>query len=181
MLLAFLRVAEDEHPWRREPSHGSASLVLSFRAEREICCVRRSVEESTPRRFAPRNDTSNRTTWPKNTKTSSPEKEKRLRENGTKSRLPESHVPRLRERVGTKQSRYMIATRLPWRHRARPSATLHEIQSQPAKVNLEIDVTGATRVCQASTLKPVAGSSSAQSATSMLTILFIGIAVSLLL
>src|ERR1700756_5705025 len=69
------------------------------------------------------------TNWPKNTKTSSPEKEKRLRENGNKSRLPESHVPRLRERVGTKQSRYMIATRLPWRQRARPSATLHEIQS----------------------------------------------------
>src|SRR5438132_13932981 len=82
--------------------------------------------------FAPRNDNSKRTTWPKNTKTSSPEKEKRLRENGTKSRLPESHVPRLRERVGTKQSRYIIATRLPWSHRARPSATLHEIQSQPA-------------------------------------------------
>ena len=36
MLLAFLRVAEDERPWRREPSHGSASLVLSFRAERNL-------------------------------------------------------------------------------------------------------------------------------------------------
>ena len=40
----------------------------------------------------------------------------------------ESHVPCFQERVGTGQSRYMIAVRLPWRLRARPSATLHEIQ-----------------------------------------------------
>jgi hypothetical protein len=40
----------------------------------------------------------------------------------------ESHVPCFQERVGTGQPRYMIAMRLPWRLRARPSATLHEIQ-----------------------------------------------------
>ena len=40
----------------------------------------------------------------------------------------ESHVPCFQERVGTGQSRYMIPVRLPWRLRARPSATLHEIQ-----------------------------------------------------
>ena len=40
----------------------------------------------------------------------------------------ESHVPRFQERVGTKHPGYMIPDRLPWRHRARPSATLHEIQ-----------------------------------------------------
>src|SRR5580700_2135317 len=43
----------------------------------------------------------------------------------------ESHVPRFRAGVGTWRSRYMILIRLPWRHRARPSATLHEIQSAP--------------------------------------------------
>ena len=43
----------------------------------------------------------------------------------------ESHVPCFQERVGTGQSRYMIAVRLPWRLRARPSATLHEIQVRP--------------------------------------------------
>src|SRR5271166_3968768 len=40
----------------------------------------------------------------------------------------ESHVPRFRAGVGTWRSGYMIPIRLPWRHRARPSATLHEIQ-----------------------------------------------------
>jgi hypothetical protein len=40
----------------------------------------------------------------------------------------ESHVPRFQERVGTSQPGYMIPVRLPWRLRARPSATLHEIQ-----------------------------------------------------
>ena len=39
----------------------------------------------------------------------------------------ESHVPRFRAGVGTWRSGYMIPIRLPWRHRARPSATLHEI------------------------------------------------------
>ncbi len=43
----------------------------------------------------------------------------------------ESHVPRFRAGVGTWRSRYMIPIRLPWRHRARPSATLHEILSAP--------------------------------------------------
>jgi len=43
----------------------------------------------------------------------------------------ESHVPCFQERVGTSQPRYMIAPRLPWRPRARPSATLHEIQVRP--------------------------------------------------
>jgi hypothetical protein len=42
----------------------------------------------------------------------------------------ESHVPRFRAGVGTWRSRYMIPIRLPWRHRARPSATLHEIQAR---------------------------------------------------
>jgi hypothetical protein len=40
----------------------------------------------------------------------------------------ESHVPCFQERVGTGHPGYMIPDRLPWRHRARPSATLHEIQ-----------------------------------------------------
>ena len=43
----------------------------------------------------------------------------------------ESHVPRFQERVGTSQPGYMIPVRLPWRLRARPSATLHEIQPAP--------------------------------------------------
>ena len=43
----------------------------------------------------------------------------------------ESHVPRFRAGVGTWRSGYMIQIRLPWRHRARPSATLHEIQPAP--------------------------------------------------
>jgi hypothetical protein len=45
----------------------------------------------------------------------------------------ESHVPRFQERVGTSQSGYMIPVRLPWRLRARPSATLHEIQVRPCQ------------------------------------------------
>ena len=40
----------------------------------------------------------------------------------------ESHVPCFQERVGTGHPGYMIPDRLPWRLRARPSATLHEIQ-----------------------------------------------------
>jgi len=43
----------------------------------------------------------------------------------------ESHVPRFRAGVGTWRSGYMIPIRLPWRHRARPSATLHEIPVCP--------------------------------------------------
>jgi len=48
----------------------------------------------------------------------------------------ESHVPRFRAGVGTWRSGYMIPIRLPWRHRARPSATLHEIPSLPRRANL---------------------------------------------
>ena len=44
----------------------------------------------------------------------------------------ESHVPCFQERVGTSIPGYMIPDRLPWRLRARPSATLHEIQVRPA-------------------------------------------------
>ena len=58
------------------------------------------------------------------------EKEKRLSESRY-SALAESHVPRFQERVGTSHPGYMIPDRLPWRHRARPSATLHEIQVHP--------------------------------------------------
>jgi hypothetical protein len=43
----------------------------------------------------------------------------------------ESHVPCFQERVGTSHPGYMISVRLPWRLRARPSATLHEIQVRP--------------------------------------------------
>jgi len=43
----------------------------------------------------------------------------------------ESHVPCFQERVGTSIVGYMIPDRLPWRLRARPSATLHEIGSAP--------------------------------------------------
>lgn len=39
----------------------------------------------------------------------------------------ESHVPCFQERGGTSIPGYMIPDRLPWRLRARPSATLHEI------------------------------------------------------
>ena len=58
------------------------------------------------------------------------EKEKRLSESKY-SALAESHVPCFQERVGTSHPRYMIPDRLPWRLRARPSATLHEIQVHP--------------------------------------------------
>jgi hypothetical protein len=51
----------------------------------------------------------------------------------------ESHVPCFQERVGTCQPGYMIPVRLPWRLRARPSATLHEIQVRAApKCNSEL-------------------------------------------
>ena len=58
------------------------------------------------------------------------EKEKRLSESNDIA-LTESHVPCFQERVGTRHSGYMIQNRLPWRLRARPSATLHEIQVHP--------------------------------------------------
>jgi hypothetical protein len=54
-------------------------------------------------------------------------KEKRLSESKYNA-LAESHVPCFQERVGTSHPGYMIPDRLPWRLRARPSATLHEIQ-----------------------------------------------------
>ena len=60
------------------------------------------------------------------------EKEKRLSESKY-SALAESHVPCFQERVGTRHPRYMIPDRLPWRLRARPSATLHEIQVRSEK------------------------------------------------
>jgi hypothetical protein len=53
----------------------------------------------------------------------------------------ESHVPRFRAGVGTWRSGYMIPIRLPWRHRARPSATLHEIQVCPERQTCLDDAT----------------------------------------
>src|ERR1700734_2841960 len=47
---------------------------------------------------------------------------------------PESHVPRLRARVDT--ILLVCPGRLSWRHRARPSATLHEIQARSQGANL---------------------------------------------
>ncbi len=60
----------------------------------------------------------------------------------------ESHVPRFRAGVGTWRSGYMIPIRLPWRHRARPSATLHEIQVCPERQTCVEDSTRPTRVRQ---------------------------------
>ena len=53
----------------------------------------------------------------------------------------ESHVPRFRAGVGTWRSGYMIQIRLPWRHRARPSATLHEIPVCPEEQTCPYDAT----------------------------------------
>jgi hypothetical protein len=53
----------------------------------------------------------------------------------------ESHVPRFRAGVGTWRSGYMIPIRLPWRHRARPSATLHEIPVCPERQTCLHDAT----------------------------------------
>src|SRR5207302_6455313 len=53
----------------------------------------------------------------------------------------ESHVPRFQERVGTVHLGYMIPDRLPWRLRARPSATLHEIQVRSEERTCSDDVT----------------------------------------
>src|ERR1700684_3952994 len=47
---------------------------------------------------------------------------------------PDSHVPRLRARVDTILP--FCAGRLSWRHRARPSTTLHETQACPLGANL---------------------------------------------
>jgi hypothetical protein len=61
------------------------------------------------------------------------EKEKRLSDGATLMLSAESHVPCFQERVGTSIMGYMIPDRLPWRLRARPSATLHEIGSAANK------------------------------------------------
>ena len=53
----------------------------------------------------------------------------------------ESHVPCFQERVGTKHPGYMILDRLPWRLRARPSATLHEIQVRSEERTCSYDAT----------------------------------------
>ena len=45
-------------------------------------------------------------------------------------RIPNLMSPVSGSRVGTWRPRCMIPVRLPWRLRARPSATLHEIQGQ---------------------------------------------------
>jgi hypothetical protein len=53
----------------------------------------------------------------------------------------ESHVPCFQERVGTSIMGYMIPDRLPWRLRARPSATLHEIGSALVERTCRVDAT----------------------------------------
>src|SRR5579864_1295288 len=53
----------------------------------------------------------------------------------------ESHVPCFQERVGTGHPGYMIPDRLPWRLRARPSATLHEIQVRSEERTCSHDAT----------------------------------------
>src|ERR1700733_10203637 len=58
---------------------------------------------------------------------------------------PESHVPRLRARVDTILP--FCAGRLSWRHRARPSTTLHETQACPLGANLN-DLVLPQRECQ---------------------------------
>src|SRR5579864_3306395 len=57
----------------------------------------------------------------------------------------ESHVPCFQERVGTKHPGYMIPDRLPWRLRARPSATLHEIQVRSEERTCSHDATECRR------------------------------------
>ncbi len=54
----------------------------------------------------------------------------------------ESHVPCFQERVGTRHPGYMIRDRLPWRLRARPSATLHEIQVCSEEQTCDLNSTG---------------------------------------
>jgi hypothetical protein len=41
------------------------------------------------------------------------------------------------------QPEYMIPVRLPWRHRARPSATLHEIQVRSEERTVRLNTTAA--------------------------------------
>src|SRR5438128_11094700 len=61
---------------------------------------------------------------------------------------PESHVPRYRARVDTSQPGYMIPIRLSWLRRARPSATLHEIQVCSSDQTCLHDPTGHLRARQ---------------------------------
>jgi hypothetical protein len=63
----------------------------------------------------------------------------------------ESHIPRFRAGVGTWRSGYMIPIRLPWRHRARPSATLHEIPVCPERQTYPYDATQAGGIRQEGT------------------------------
>ena len=60
----------------------------------------------------------------------------------------ESHVPCFQERVGTRHPGYMIPVRLPWRHRARPSATLHEMSVCSEEQTYELDDTKHHKVRQ---------------------------------
>ena len=69
------------------------------------------------------------------------EKEKRLSDGATLMLSAESHVPCFQERVGTSIMGYMIPDRLPWRLRARPSATLHEIGSALLERTYQLDAT----------------------------------------
>ena len=66
----------------------------------------------------------------------------------------ESHVPRFRAGVGTWRSGYMIPIRLPWRHRARPSATLHEIQACPEEQACPANGTTGNMLRQLAILEP---------------------------
>jgi len=61
---------------------------------------------------------------------------------------PESHVPRYRARVDTSQPGYMIPIRLSWLRRARPSATLHEIQVCSWEQTCLDDRTYPAQLCQ---------------------------------
>src|SRR5579864_9308692 len=90
---------------------------------------------------------------PKNGKLFSGSKEKRLRNANTLH--PESHVPRFRVESWHLRSRYMIPTRLPWRRRARPSATLHEIQVCSEERTCRANATGPRRVYQPGCLSDI--------------------------
>ena len=67
----------------------------------------------------------------------------------------ESHVPRFRAGVGTWRSGYMIPIRLPWRHRARPSATLHEIPVCPEGQTCPHNATRRAGVRQQEVVSPI--------------------------
>src|SRR5262249_54490082 len=61
--------------------------------------------------------------------------DRKMRTGSAENSLPESHVPRFLERVDTSQSK-LASIRLSWLLRARPSATLHEIQGLPRRADL---------------------------------------------